>query len=420
MAGAAPAWLKQGAMNELYYTTFGGSFWENGCITKAKKYGNRKRQHLEFVMECMEYPYAETFDVRQHSCRVTRDLWPQIERDILLGYADFVKDETVNPKGAVPHDAGSPNNDPWFSFDQYAHGGLVWPTPWSEFPPKLIEYCYGYWKQSGDKAFIKDVYPALVRAYRWMETTDTDKDGLSEMKSSEYTRNKFFNAVLWLGALECMKEITREVNDQAMGREVETEFKLAQSSTEREFWDEGLGYYRFNETNNSLMADAIVGLRIPDTFGLPAVLDKARLISHCRQMFRRLVLPLRDFNGDGIGDMGMANCLTPDSKPAVGSAEPGMPHHNEVWVGVSYLAAANLLHYGQAINDGALIAQGMHTAWSTYERTWRDAEGDRWFNTPEAWAVDNPNARRTGGPYQRARGIWEVLMEANKMDKPPL
>lgn len=423
LAGAAPAWLKQGAMNELYYTTFGGSFWENGCVTKPKQYGNRPGQHLQFVMECIEYPYAETFDVRQHACRVTRDLWPQIERDILLGFADFVKDAKVNPKGAPPHDAGSPHNDPWFAFDQYAHDASsryhgVWPTPWSEYPPKLIEYSYGYWKATGDTAFLKDAYPALLRAYRWMETTDTDKDGLSEMLSSEYAHNKLFNAVLWLGALDCMKEITQELKDPAMAAKVDADFNQAQASTEREFWDAGLGYYKFNETNNSLMADALVGLRIPDTFGRPPVLDQARLTSHCRQLFRRLVLPLRDLNGDGVGDMGMANCLTPDSKPAVGSAEPGMPHHNEVWVGVSYLAAANLIHYGQAANDGALISQGLHTAFSTYERTWRDAAGNRWFNTPEAWAIDNPDARRTDGPYQRARGIWEVLMEANKLDRP--
>jgi non-lysosomal glucosylceramidase len=423
LAGPAPAWLKQGAMNELYYCTFGGSFWENGCITKPKKFGNRPGQHLEFVMECIEYPYAETFDVRQHACRVTRELWPQIERDILLGYADFVKDEKTNPKGAVPHDAGSPLNDPWFAFDQYAHDASAryngaWPTPWSEYPPKLIQYCYAYWKKTGDTVFLKDVYPALLRAYHWMQTTDTDQDGLSEMLSSEYAHNKFFNAVLWLGALECMKEITGVMKDSPMSAKVVTDFKLARDSTERQFWDSELGYYKFNETNNSLMADGIVGLRIPDTCALTPALDPARLTSHCRQMFRRLVLPLRDLNGDGLGDMGMANCLTPDSKPAVGSAEPSMPHHNEVWVGVSYVAAANLIHYGQAANDGALIAQGLHTAWSTYERTWRDADGDRWFNTPEAWTIDNPNARRTAGPYQRARGIWEVLMEANQLAHP--
>jgi uncharacterized protein (DUF608 family) len=34
-----PDWLRQGLLNELYLSTFGGSFWENGCITKLLKHG---------------------------------------------------------------------------------------------------------------------------------------------------------------------------------------------------------------------------------------------------------------------------------------------------------------------------------------------------------------------------------------------
>jgi non-lysosomal glucosylceramidase len=421
LAGSAPAWLKQGAMNELYYCTFGGSFWENGCITKPKKYGARPGQHLAFVMECMEYNYAESFDVRQHACRVTRDLWPQMERDILLGFADFVTDEKVNPKGAVPHDAGSPEKDPFFDFDQYGHNYIhyyhhgEWPTPWSEFSPKLIQQSFAYWKATGDKNFLKEIYPALLRTYRYQKSTDTSGDGLSELDSSEYLKNKFFNAVLWIGALECMQSIIRELGDTTMVNEVNADLKLARASTEREFWDEKLGYYKFNETNDAIMADALIGMRIPNTFGLQPLLDTNRLTSHCRQMFRRLVVPLRDFNGDGIGDMGMANCLTPDSKPAVDCTGPAQVHYNEVWVGVSVVAAANLIHQGRVMNDGALISEGLYTAWSTYERIWRDADSDRWFWTPEAWTIDNPSARRTSGPYQRARGIWETLMEANQI-----
>ncbi len=47
-----PSWVKQGTLNELYYSTFGGSFWENGCLSKPKRFGNRPGQHIAFVMEC--------------------------------------------------------------------------------------------------------------------------------------------------------------------------------------------------------------------------------------------------------------------------------------------------------------------------------------------------------------------------------
>jgi non-lysosomal glucosylceramidase len=87
-----PEWIKQCALNELYYSTFGGSFWENGCINKTKKFGNRPGQNLESVMECPEYDMFETFDVRHHVSITYRKLWPKIEHDILLAYNDFILD----------------------------------------------------------------------------------------------------------------------------------------------------------------------------------------------------------------------------------------------------------------------------------------------------------------------------------------
>ena len=36
-----PLWLRGAALNELYYDVFGGVFWENGCITKPKRFGAR-------------------------------------------------------------------------------------------------------------------------------------------------------------------------------------------------------------------------------------------------------------------------------------------------------------------------------------------------------------------------------------------
>ncbi len=104
---ACPDWLKQGGLNELYYSVF-GSFWENGCITKTKKFGNLPEQHLEFLMESLEYRDAEALDVSHHYCRTNRDLWPRIERDILLVFADFIMD---TPDGGAPHNIGSPDLD---------------------------------------------------------------------------------------------------------------------------------------------------------------------------------------------------------------------------------------------------------------------------------------------------------------------
>lgn len=412
---AYPDWLKQGTLNELYYTTFGGSFWENGCITKPKKFGARRGQHLTSVMECQEYSFAETFDVRHHASRCCRDLWPAMERDILLVFSDFIRD---TPDGSCPHDAGLISGDPFFEYDGYGAGYNQGPsgikgrltTPWSEFSPKFIQQCHAYWHKTKDDNFVAEVWPALVRSFQYQKSTDVDGDGLSEMKSSEYKENKLFNAVLWLGALEALGALAAYRKDASFLEEVNVELKKARASTEQQFWNERLGYYQYNGRNQDIMGDAMIGQRFVDVTDLPPVLTPERMTSHYRQLFRRAVLPLKDFNGDGVGDIGVANALHPDSTPGIGDSE--YAHQFEVWTGVSYNAAANIYAWGKRVGDGSLQADALLAAWGVYSTTWLNEQTAYWFSTPEAWRLADPKQFRAL-MYQRARAIWEFAMEVN-------
>lgn len=408
-----PDWVKQGTLNELYYSTFGGSFWEYGCITKAKKFGNRPGQHIAFVMECQEYSFAESFDVRHHPARSNRDLWPQLERAMLLLFSDFVMD---SPDGSCPHDAGNVHGDPLFDYDGYGREYNQSPlgikgritTPWSELSPKFIQQCYTYWYKTKDDDFLQQVWPAMVRTYRYQITTDINGDGLSEMKSSEYKENKFFNAVLWIGALEMMQAVAQARKEDALLKEITALLALARTSTEQQFWNAQYGFFQYNQHNDDLMGDAMVGQRYIDVTGLPPVLTPDRMASHYRQIFKRGVLALKDCNGDGIGDVGVANAVHPDSLPGVGDSE--YAHQFEVWTGVSYCAAANMYHCGKVRDDGALQANALLAAWGVYYQTWLNDSTAYWFSTPEAWRIDDPTNFRAL-MYQRARGFWEFSME---------
>lgn len=411
--GEHPDWVKQAALNELYYCTFGGSFWENGCITRPKQFGNRPGQHISFVMECQEYAFAESFDVRHHPARSNRDLWPRQERSTLLMFRDFVMD---TPDGSCPHDAGGVYDDPLFAYDGYGRSYNQSPrgikgritTPWSELSPKFIQQCYAYWHKTKDDAFLAEVWPAMLRSYRYQITTDLDGDGLSEMKSSEYLENKLFNAVLWLGALQMMQDIAGLKKDDSLVKEIGALLDKAGASTEKQFWNAQYGYYQYNQHNDDLMGDAMLGQRYVDVTGLPPVLTPDRMTSHYHQLFKRAVLGLKDGSGNGVGDVGIANAVHPDSLPGVGDSE--YLHQFEVWTGVSYCAAANMYHCGKKRSDGALQAEAMLAAWGVYYQTWRNEETAYWFSTPEAWRINDPKNYRAL-MYQRARGVWEFAME---------
>ena len=393
-----PAWLRQGALNELAYTTFGGSFWENGCITRPKRLGARSGQHLHFVMECREYPFAETLDVRHHVSASYRELWPEIERDVLLGYADCVLD---TPDGSAPHDAGSPHGDPWFAYDAYA---LTYPhmedgrrtTPWSEFSPKLIQQAHAYWRATGDDVFLAEIWPALVRTYRYLRATDADDDGITEMKSSEYVGNVLFNAVLGIGAYEALRELAAARGDDALRAELGEVSARARRSADARLWDEELGHYRFNPGVPDLMADALVGQRCSERTGLPPALPPGRILSHLRRCAERLVRPAG----------GAANVLRPDGSPGVGDSE--FNHEHEVWLGVSYVLAATMLHWARRAGDEGLSAAALALGEGVWRRTWADETTGYWFSAPEAWDIDDPTRPRAL-MYQRARGIWELL-----------
>lgn len=404
-----PDWLKAGALNELYYNTFGGSFWENGCVNQEKRFGNRKGQHISGVMECTAYPYLETFDVRQHAARVTRDLWPEIEKDILLAYSDIIASTTL---GSCPHDFGSPYRNPVNRPDAYVSdyrkGKGKETTPWSEFSPKFIQQVFMYWKQYDDDAFLDECWLSVIRSFNYQVATDKNNDGITEMSSSEYNGNKLLNAVLWIASLEALHQMATYRNDTQTAAATKAQLEKARKNSEIQFWNDRYGYYQYNESIPFLMADAFIGQRCADVFDLPPVLDKKRMLSHFRQCFDRLVKPLKDYDADGIGDLGAANIVTPESKPGVGTSEHN--HEYEVWTGVSYNLAATMYHWGKQTGDRELMKNALLTGRGNYMQCWLNEENGFWFGTPEAyWWTDMPKAR--GNMYQRVRGIWELMQE---------
>jgi non-lysosomal glucosylceramidase len=402
-----PDWLKAGALNELYYTTFGGSFWENGCVNREKKIGARPGQHISGAMECIAYAYFETFDVRHHAARATRDLWPKNEKDILLAYADIIMSTTL---GSCPHDLGGPHFDPFNSPDTYVkkYEPGKETTSWSEFSPKFIQQLFMYWKQYRDDEFLDECWLAIKRSFNYQVATDKDDDGITEMTSSEYIDNKLLNAVLWITSLEALKEMATYRNDAHMLLLANEQLAKARPNSEKQFWNDTLGYYQYNAENPNLMADAFVGQRCADVFGLPPVLDDRRMVSHFEQCFERLVKPLRDDDGDGIGDLGAANILNPQGEPGVETSEHA--HANEVWTGVTYNLAASMYHWGVRSGNEALKRNALLTGKGVYGQCWLNEDNGFWFSSPEAcWFQDMPKAR--GLMYQRVRGIWELMME---------
>ncbi len=399
---AYPDWLKQGALNELYYDTFGGVFWENGCITKPAEssYGTLPaNDHKYFCQECPDYSYCETFDVRHYEARHYVELWPQIEHDVLEWFSDYIVND---PSGTAPHDAGIPSSDPFFQFSGYGGG-------WQDMPSKFIQQVYAYYHKTHDNAFLDFVWPACVKTYNYVQSHDTNHNGIPDAGNTTYDGwglhgDNLLCGGLLVGATEAMEQMALAKGDIAFSKQMHDEYTKTKVVLDSLFWKPQLHYYKIDSKFDAIMSDGLNGDRYCETTDLDPILPPDRIASHLNKVYEMCVKPLRDYNGDGEGDQGVVNGRNSDGSII------DYGQSDEIWTGVSYFIAAMMYHWGEQTNDTGLVSRALKTAYGVYYQTWINERTAYFFNTPEAYYADTTVLFRAQ-QYQRPRAIWELLLE---------
>ncbi len=406
---AYPEWLRCAALNELYYDVFGGVFWEDGCITKPKIYGNRPGQHLYFSMESDSLRDCESMDVRHYEDIHLIQLFPEIERDVLLGWADII---LSNQQHITPHDVGSPVNDPWFVYDQYGEtvrGGQPMNVDWLDLPSKYILQSYVYWTYTGDDRFIKEVYPACKATMEHLLSLDFDGDGIPDadgVPCSTYDNVPFYGAniyiaVLEIGALEAMVSLARFFNDTEGEKRWKDTLLLARGTTENKLWDASLGYFKMDSEgafSDALMSDGMCGQMHVQAGGLPDTLPIDKISSHLSRVYQMAVLPYEK------GSMGAVNMVQSNGQPLDISDES-----YGVWPGASYFTAALMYWAGKMSSNRYLKRQALEMGYGLYNTTYENDETAFWFSTPAVWVPVSPLHWRTP-TYMRNRAVWELLI----------
>lgn len=408
-----PEWLKCAAFNELYYNQFGGVFYESGLKAGHDRefMGLHENDHKHFVMENSIYRSADTLDVRHYSSIVFARFWPEIERDTLKCYADgalHYQFEPPVPRGLFPHDVGDPTKcDPYFDFDVYRHDRpeLMY---WKDLSPKFVQQVWRYYYLYRDREFLDYVWPACKAAYGFMKSTDTDGDFLPNNNRSDNTYDDWglygtslLCGGLWVGCLEAMEKMA-EIQKDPILPEVRKWLKKAKVNLDEQLWHEKGGYYKIDtesEFPTAIMCDGLNGQRYCEVCGLRDILPAARMKSHLKRVYNRCVKPMRDYTGDGLGDIGAINGVKEDGSFL------GTLQSDEVWTGSSYFLAALMYHAG-------LKKEALQTAWGIYYITYEEDSTAFWFNTPESWRVPGMRPRPSRPEqYQRPRAIWELVFE---------
>ena len=136
----------------------------------------------------------------------------------------------------------------WFSYPYpYYHGDTTpfWVLAFGE-----------YWRQSGDAALVRELWPNLERAFEWSLATDKDGDGLMENPSAGAGAlevgdlqigilSDIYLSGVWVAALDRIARMAETVGKPAVAaraREIRTK---ALATIEAKLWMPALGQYAF-------------------------------------------------------------------------------------------------------------------------------------------------------------------------------
>ncbi len=402
-----PMWYRGMLFNELYALTDEGTFW-------GRPVGSDPKLPPTFaLLECFDYAYYGTLDVRFYASLPLLKFWPQIDKQVLLEFADTVPKEwpeqglwvwktqlsgtPVTHKrkkiGAVPHDLGVPEGDPFYAVNE---PGWQDTNDWKDLNSKFVLMVYRDYVLTGrtDTAFLRATWPAMKDAIEYLRQFDhgggvPENSGYPDQTYDSWVVNgvSAYSGGLWLVALRAGEETARVLGDKKTADEYHALFLKGQKTYIADLWNGS--YFRYDtnsESKNDIQADQLAGQWYANLTGLDDIVPYA--------MQRSALQKIYDFNvmKFGNGEMGAANGMAPDGSILTNDEA------KEVWVGTTEAYA------GLLMSDG-MKDEAWKTTWGLYHVIYQ-AKG-YWFRTPEAWDITG-NFR--AGMYMRPMAIWALEM----------
>jgi len=407
--GNKPLWYRGELFNELYILADGGSVWGRPVSAKAGT-----PESFAFL-ECFDYPFYGTLDVRFYGSMPLAKFWPEIDKQELREFADTVplnfpekyiwewKTQQTGSeqlrerkaRGAVPHDLGVPQEDPFFQINQFSWQDT---NNWKDLNSKFVLMVYRdyVFTRKKDLAFLRYTWPAVQEALTYLAQYDRNRDGLPQ--NDDYPDQTYDEWIvrgdsaycggLWLAALRAAEEMARALGDTKAAGKYHAMFAKGQATYISKLWTGD--YFRYDtlsEYRDDIQADQLAGQWYATMTGLGDLVPREMQVKALKKIY--------DFNVMKFahGEMGAVNGIAPD-----GTIITSNEQVQEVWIGTTFSLAALMLADG--LNDEAY-----HTAWGIYHTNY-ETQG-YWFRTPEAWDI---SGHYRASMYMRPAAIWAMEM----------
>jgi non-lysosomal glucosylceramidase len=404
-----PLWYRGELFNELYILADGGSLWGRPVDSDPKT------PHSFAFMECFDYPYYATLDVRFYGSMPLTKFWPNIDKQVLRQFADTVPQDspdryiwewkseqtkalalrTRKAKGSVPHDLGVPEEDPIFQVNQFNWQNT---TDWKDLNSKFVLMVWRDYVFSGrkDVAFLRYTWPSVKEAIEYLRKYDRNGDGIPENDGfPDQTYDEWvvrgesaYCGSLWLAALRAGEEMAKVLGDTTAAVHYRDLFTRSQESYIKKLWTGS--YFRYDtgsDYRDSIQAEQLAGQWYATMTGLGDLVSPEMQRSALQKVFDNNVMKF------GKGEMGAVNGIAAD-----GTIIRTNEQVQEVWTGTTFGVAALMLADG-------MTDQGYHTAWGVYHIVY-ETKG-YWFRTPEAY---DETGNYRASMYMRPAGIWAMEM----------
>lgn len=410
-----PLWYRQMLFNETYYLVDGGTVWtagrEGAGDTSKDLLPEPEIGHFAYL-ESHEYRMYNTYDVHFSASFALAMLWPDLELSLQRDYANSLKvvDDEIftyffsgdkaprKVQDVIPHDLGSPLEDPWIKINAYNAQDV---SRWKDLNPKFVLQVARDTFLTGDKAFLEEVWQAVQQSIDFMFQFDKDGDGMIENEGFPDQTYDVWSAKgpsaycggLWLACLQAAAALAKIMGEPNLAEEYLETFKKAQQVYEEKLWNGE--YYNYEASGSkhqdSIMADQLAGHWYSRACGLGGVVPEAQARSALKTVF--------DFNVMGYenGRLGAMNGMRPDR-----SLDRTGMQSMEIWTGTTFAVAAAMLQAG-------MKEEAFKTAKGIFNMVYEDY--GLWFQTPEALSAEE-SARAIS--YMRPLAIWAIQWELEK------
>ncbi|MCP2728746.1 GH116 family glycosyl hydrolase [Limnofasciculus baicalensis] len=412
-----PNWFKMALFNELYLLASGGTIWSAA--------DDRDPIGQFGVLECLDYRWYESLDVRLYGSFGLAMLWPKLDKAVLEAFARAIPTSDDNSRiigynnmpairkiaDATPHDLGAPNEHPWEKTNYTSYQDC---NQWKDLPCDFVLQVYRDFVLTGktDIEFLWECWAAIVQSLAYLKTFDKDGDGIPENSGApdqtfDDWQLKGISAYcggLWLAGLEsaiAIGEILIQnypplspILDVPLPESIQQTIdnyrqwlKQAQPLYQEKLWNGE--YYRLDSESGSdiVMADQLCGQFYARLLALPDIVPPECAQSALQSVYEACFLKFYN------AKLGAANGVKPDGTPA----NPDSTHPLEVWTGINFGLAAFLIQSGmkdEALRLTEAVVRNVY-------------ENGLQFRTPEAiTAVGTFRASH----YLRAMAIWAIYL----------